>query len=93
MVLGPLSFGQFFFFSILVPGPNWPGGVGGSEPLGSHVGVGEFTTHFGLPILVVGLGDVKTGGTIWLLTHGHVRRHGHPKSWNHLEVACGSHPR
>ena len=37
--------------------------------LGSHFGIGEFTTHFRLPILVVGLG-CSLGGTIWLLTHG-----------------------
>ena len=36
------------------------------------VGIGEFSsTHFRLPILVVGLNRMLTGGTIWLLTHGH----------------------
>ena len=33
--------------------------------------VGEFTTHFRLPILVVGLNRMFTGDTIWILTHGH----------------------
>ena len=32
-------------------------------------GVGEFTTHFGL--FLVGIG-MFTGGTIWMLTHGHL---------------------
>ena len=32
--------------------------------------VAEFTTHFRLPILVVGLKRRFTGGTIWISTHG-----------------------
>ena len=36
------------------------------------VGIGEFTTHFRLPILVVGLNRMFTVGTIWILTHGQV---------------------
>ena len=40
--------------------------------LGSHFGgFGEFTTHFRLPILVVGLVDFHWGVT-GLVTHGHV---------------------
>ena len=31
---------------------------------------GEFTAHFGRPILVVGLVDVHA--TIWILSHGHL---------------------
>ena len=34
--------------------------------------LGEFTTHFRLPILVVGLNRMFTAGTIWILTHGHL---------------------
>ena len=34
------------------------------------VGIGEFTTHFRFPILVVGLNRMFTGGTVWVLTHG-----------------------
>ena len=34
-------------------------------------GAGEFTTHLE-PILVVGLNRLFTGGTIWILTHGHL---------------------
>ena len=41
--------------------PPMPGGCG-SKPMGSRSGVGEFTTHFRLPILV-GLGPVSWGLT------------------------------
>ena len=40
--------------------------------LGSHFGVGEFTTQILEPIVVVGLNRMFTGGTIWILTHGHI---------------------
>ena len=33
--------------------------------MGSHFGVGEFTTHF----RTYSSGDWDTGGTIWVLTH------------------------
>ena len=36
------------------------------------VGIGEFTTHFRKPILVVGLNRMFTGGTIRVLTRGHM---------------------
>ena len=37
------------------------------------VGIGECTTRFRKPILVVGLNRMFTGGQpIWILTHGHV---------------------
>ena len=39
----------------------------GSKPMGSHFRIGEFTTHFRLPILVVGLGC-----SLGILTHGHI---------------------
>ena len=46
-------------------------GCGGQNRFGIDpmlVGIGEFTTHFRLPILVVGLlNRMFTGGTIWLL--------------------------
>ena len=38
--------------------------------MGSHCGVGEFTTHFSFPILE-GIG-MFTGGMIWILTHGQI---------------------
>ena len=39
--------------------------MAGSKPIGSHFGVGA------PPILVYGVG-MFTGGTIWILSHGHV---------------------
>ena len=39
------------------------------------VGIGESTTQIREPILVVGLNRI-TGGTIWILTHGHVSQGG-----------------
>ena len=36
--------------------------------MGSHFGVGEFTTHFSRDFS----GDWFTGGTIWILTRGHL---------------------
>ena len=38
--------------------------------LGSHFGVGEFTSHF--RTYVSGDWDVHWRGTIWILTHGHI---------------------
>ena len=42
----------------------------GSTPIGSHFGVGEFTTHF--RTYFSGWIGMFTGGTIWVLTHGHL---------------------
>ena len=42
----------------------------GSKPMGSHVGVGEFTIHFRTSFS--GWIGMFTGGTIWLLTHGQI---------------------
>ena len=69
--------------------PSSPGH--GSKPMGSHFGIGQFTTHFRLPIFVVGLNRIFTGG-IWILTHGHLApgsgsRHGH--DWR--EAAASAH--
>ena len=36
--------------------------MAGLNPMASHFGVGEFTTRFRLPILVVGLNRMCTGG-------------------------------
>ena len=41
----------------------------GSTPMGSHFGVGEFTTHFRT---YFGDWDVHWGYGIWILTHGHL---------------------
>ena len=40
----------------------------GSKPVGSHFGVGEFTTHF--RTYFGGWIGMFTGGTIWVLTYG-----------------------
>ena len=44
----------------------------GSKPMGSHFWVGEFTTHSRTDFS--GDWDVQGGGTIWILTHGHINR-------------------
>ena len=41
-----------------------------SKSMGSHLGVGEFTTHF--RTYLSGWIGMFTGGTIWILTHGHM---------------------
>ena len=41
--------------------------------LGSHFGVGEFTTDFRTILVRIGM---FTGGTFWILTHGHIVRWG-----------------
>ena len=64
-----------------VPYPN----VCGSKPV-VPFGVGEFTTHF-LVFILVGIG-MFTGGTIWLLTHGqmsHFRPPARPLASPHSE--------
>ena len=45
--------------------------IGGSKPLGSHFGVGEFTAHF--RTYFSGWIGMVTGGMVWILTHGHMR--------------------
>ena len=47
-------------------------GCGGQNRFWDHIlgGLGEFTTHF--RTYFSGDWDVKTGGTIWILTHGHM---------------------
>ena len=42
----------------------------GQKPMGSHFGVGEFTTHF--RTYFSGWIGMFTGGRIWILTHGHL---------------------
>ena len=52
------------------------------KPMGPFWSVGEFATHFRLPILVVGFGPVHWGYGLLILTHGHIdppRRLQNPK--------------
>ena len=60
--------------------PCWLVGVGQHQWDPSLAGIGEFTTHR-LPILVVGLKRMFTGGTIWILTHGHLASKRGPQEW------------
>ena len=53
-----------FFGTFVGPGNNQQPDVNGhgfKTVLGAHFGIGEFTTHFRLPILVVGLNRMFTG--------------------------------